>query len=401
MHPAYSGPVALFLPGLAGDPAYSGPVSVREMHWWGEAGFSGPPEDPEAHNAIYLDPDAPTQVKQLGTASMTGCSIAWMMRCLSPWRLTPHIVLSNDSTIAGKGRVVVQFGWGIYSVEAWQLILTHREVEGGPIYETRWRVPFAAFDTYCHSFAITHNDGTGAPQAYLDGVELVPEASSWAPLVGGATSVPLYVLTYGEGGASGLPQWSMHNVTVGAFKVWDRDLTKAQLLAELGWGAPIDTTGMLLYYDFREQTGSIAHDWDGVLPAKDLDLDATDRWRVVHCPLTLPCPLILEPVMDAGFVTCAFSVHWKPDPVMDEGFVTGTIGPSGPGNLIRFKNMAPQPLPVAYRDLSGGIHLVFLLPRNTLVVSLPNVSYLFSYVWNFVRRREARVFLNDVKQDPP
>jgi len=41
-HPAYSGSVTLFAPGVSVDPAYSGPVAVLELLWLGEAGFSGP-----------------------------------------------------------------------------------------------------------------------------------------------------------------------------------------------------------------------------------------------------------------------------------------------------------------------------------------------------------------------
>jgi hypothetical protein len=71
----------------------------------------------------------------------------------------------------------------------------------------------------------------------------------------------------------------MHNCNVGNYKLWDRDLTAAELVAESGWSGMDDPTDALCWLRFEEQAGSTAHDSDGVAPALDLDLAASDRWR--------------------------------------------------------------------------------------------------------------------------
>jgi hypothetical protein len=143
---------------------------------------------------------------------------------------------------------------------------------------TDWYLPDNFFNGHFHSIAVTHNNGAGAPAAFMDRIPLtmVP-ASTWDPVLSGTPNVQVWAFTAGTSGSPGTSNLTLYNVMAGDLKVWDRDLTEAQLLDEVRWGSIIDPTGIFLYYDFSEQTGQYAYDHDPG-GGQTLDLNRTDRW---------------------------------------------------------------------------------------------------------------------------
>ena len=92
-HPAYSGPVTLFSPGISGDPAYSGPVTIRETPWTGAPAYSGP-----APRIAYVITGSIVQTEILsGTVDRT------------PLVEGASVAVSGRATLAAVGEVVQLF----------------------------------------------------------------------------------------------------------------------------------------------------------------------------------------------------------------------------------------------------------------------------------------------------
>jgi hypothetical protein len=239
--------------------------------------FPIPISGPTAHCCVYLSPDSPYLVRLIESYDVTGCSLTLMLKTTAAWLTArdPYLVATPS---AAYGRLNIAF---LYEGGEWRLRLATRRMAGGSSYVTKWSVPESLFDGDWHSLGVTHNDGAGTATAWLDAVALTKVSGwTWHATIGGSTGLRLFVLTNASSGINGVATYSMHNVLVGNFKLWDRDLTAAQLLSEIGWGRMLDSSNSLCWHDYSEQAGSVAYDHDGAGPSHDLDLVLDNRWRL-------------------------------------------------------------------------------------------------------------------------
>jgi hypothetical protein len=219
---------------------------------------------------VYFDPAVPACRTLVPITLMTGCSVMAKLRATAPWLTTRTPVIFTSNSYSAWSRVQVYF---VYN-GGWRVRLWHRRQAGDPAYITDWYLSDAFFNGKFHSVAVTHNDGTGKPAAFLDGSALTRAPGwTWNPVINGSTNQTLWLFTVGQGGSPGYQSSAMHNAMAGDIKVWNRDLTAVQLLAEAPWGSVADPSALVCYYNFAEQTGQNAYS-----PGQTLDLNRTDRW---------------------------------------------------------------------------------------------------------------------------